>query len=127
MAASGRRQALQVSFAIRNKMVAYQEELAQIIARDQAKHIADARGEVGRVIQIVENACGLPNMLIGETFQISASTRGQVLRKPLGPIGGLSPFNFPALVLAGLFPTPSGAEIPLSIRPASSRRSLCNG
>lgn len=91
-------------FAIRNKMVAYQEELAQIIARDQAKHIADARGEVGRVIQIVENACGLPNMLIGETFQISASTRGQVLRKPLGPIGGLSPFNFPALVFGWFIP-----------------------
>lgn len=91
-------------FAIRNKMVAYQEELAQIIARDQAKHIADARGEVSRVIQIVENACGLPNMLIGETFLISDTTRGQVLRKPLGPVAGLSPFNFPALVFGWFIP-----------------------
>lgn len=91
-------------FALRNKMVENLEELAQIIARDQAKHIADARGEVSRVIQIVENACGLPNMLIGETFNISESTRGQVLRKPLGVIAGLSPFNFPALVFGWFIP-----------------------
>lgn len=91
-------------FALRNKMELHLEELAQIIARDQAKHIADARAEVGRVVQIVENACGLPNMLIGETFQISSSTRGQVLRKPLGVIAGLSPFNFPALVFGWFIP-----------------------
>ncbi len=91
-------------FALRNEMETHKEELAQIIARDQAKHIADARAEVGRVIQIVENACGLPNMLIGETFQINQHTRGQVLRKPLGVIGALAPFNFPALVFGWFVP-----------------------
>ncbi len=91
-------------FDLRNKMVEYHEELAHIIARDQAKHISDARGEVARVIQIVENACGLPNMLIGEKFEISANTRGQVVRQPLGVVGALSPFNFPALVFGWYIP-----------------------
>lgn len=95
---------VQYLFALRNKMVEHKEELAQIIARDQAKHIADARAEVGRVIQIVENACGIPNMLIGETFQISQSTRGQILRKPIGVVAGLAPFNFPALVFGWFIP-----------------------
>lgn len=91
-------------FELRNKMVEYHEELAHIIARDQAKHISDARGEVARVIQIVENACGLPNMLIGEKFEISSTTRGQVVRQPLGVVGALSPFNFPALVFGWYIP-----------------------
>lgn len=91
-------------FALRNKMTEYHEELANIIARDQAKHISDARGEVARVIQIVENACGIPNMMIGETFQISKNTRGQVLRMPLGVVGALAPFNFPALVFGWYIP-----------------------
>lgn len=91
-------------FELRSKIVEHHEELAQIIARDQAKHINDARGEVSRVRQIVENACGLPDMLIGEKFEVSRCTRCQVVRQPLGIIGALSPFNFPALVFGWYIP-----------------------
>ncbi|MGI6226507.1 MAG: aldehyde dehydrogenase family protein [Peptococcales bacterium] len=91
-------------FELRNKMKENTEELAAIIARDQAKHIEDARGEVNRVIQIVETACSIPMLAQGEKIEISPGLEGQVVRKPLGVIGGISPYNFPALVFGWFIP-----------------------
>lgn len=91
-------------FELRNKMKEYVEELASIIAVDQAKHIEDARGEVNRVIQIVETACAIPMLTRGEKIEIGGGMEGQIVRKPLGVIAGISPYNFPALIFGWFIP-----------------------
>lgn len=91
-------------FELRNKMKENLEELATIIAVDQAKHIDDARGEVSRVIQTVETACSIPMLMQGEKLEISPGLEGQAIRKPLGVIGGIAPYNFPALIFGWFIP-----------------------
>ena len=81
------------------------EELAQAIAVDQAKHIAEARGEVQRVVEILEMACNAPSLLQGETLdQIAGGINGRVTKAPLGVFCGVAPFNFPALVFGWFIP-----------------------
>jgi malonate-semialdehyde dehydrogenase (acetylating)/methylmalonate-semialdehyde dehydrogenase len=92
-------------FDIRHAMEQQREELAFSIAVDQAKHISEARGEVQRVIEIIETACGIPTLLQGETLEnISANIVGRVVRQPLGVFCGVAPFNFPALVFGWFIP-----------------------
>jgi malonate-semialdehyde dehydrogenase (acetylating)/methylmalonate-semialdehyde dehydrogenase len=99
--------ARRVSFLhrIRECMVRDLEKLACGIALDQAKHIAEARGEVQRVIEILESAASAPAMIQGETIDHIASTvSAKVVRAPLGVFGGVAPFNFPALVFGWFIP-----------------------
>jgi malonate-semialdehyde dehydrogenase (acetylating)/methylmalonate-semialdehyde dehydrogenase len=81
------------------------EALAQAIALDQAKHISEARGEVGRVIEIVQMACSTPVLLQGETIQgIANNINGRVIKSSMGVFCGVAPFNFPALVFGWFIP-----------------------
>jgi malonate-semialdehyde dehydrogenase (acetylating) / methylmalonate-semialdehyde dehydrogenase len=92
-------------FAIHRAMQDNLEKLAEAIAVDQAKHIAEARGEVQRVIEIMEMACNAPSLLQGETLaNIAPGINGRVTRQPLGVFCGVAPFNFPALVFGWFIP-----------------------
>lgn len=92
-------------YKIRDCMIRDLEKLAQAIALDQAKHISEARGEVQRVIEIVEAAACTPAMIQGETLdQIGPTISGKVVRQSLGVFGGVAPFNFPALVFGWFIP-----------------------
>ena len=90
---------------IRECMIRDLEKLAQGIALDQAKHISEARGEVQRVIEIVEMACSIPALIQGETLdQIAGSITGKSRNRPSAYSGGVAPFNFPALVFGWFHP-----------------------
>lgn len=92
-------------YKIRECMVRDLEKLAQAIALDQAKHISEARGEVQRVIEIVESAAATPSTIQGDTLDyISTNISAKVVRQPLGVFGGVAPFNFPALVFGWFIP-----------------------
>ena len=79
--------------------------LAQAIALDQTKHIAEARGEVQRVIEILEAAACSPALIQEETLdQIATNISGKVIRQSLGVFAGIAPFNFPALVFGWFIP-----------------------
>jgi malonate-semialdehyde dehydrogenase (acetylating)/methylmalonate-semialdehyde dehydrogenase len=92
-------------FDLRQAIVDQEEELAVSIAIDQAKHISEARGEIRRIIEIIETACSVPTLLQGETLQgIASNISGRVVKEPLGVFGGVAPFNFPALVFAWFVP-----------------------
>lgn len=81
------------------------EELAYSVALDQGKHISEARGEVGRVIEIVQMTCSVPTLMQGETIQgIANNINGRVIKAPLGVFCGVAPFNFPALVFGWFIP-----------------------
>lgn len=96
---------MEIIFGIYNAMHDNLEELAEAIALDQAKHISEARGEVNRVIEIVQMACCVPSLLQGETIQgIANNINGRVIKAPLGVFCGVAPFNFPALVFGWFIP-----------------------
>lgn len=91
--------------ALRACMLRDAEKLAQAIALDQAKHISEARGEVQRVVEIIESAAATPAMIQGDTLDyVSGNISARVTRQPLGVFGGVAPFNFPALVFGWFIP-----------------------
>ena len=95
----------QIVFAFRELLNARKEELAAIITSEHGKVLSDALGEVSRGQEVVEFACGIPHLLKGG-FTENASTNVDVysVRQPLGVVGVISPFNFPAMVPMWFFP-----------------------
>ena len=93
----------QILFAFRELLNARKEELAAIITSEHGKVLSDALGEVSQ--EVVEFACGIPHLLKGG-FTENASTNVDVysVRQPLGVVGVISPFNFPAMVPMWFFP-----------------------
>lgn len=109
-----------ILIGIRQAMIEKEEELAFSIAIDQAKHISEARGEVRRVIEILEAACALPSLMQGDYMErIAASINARVVRQPLGVFGGVAPFNFPALVFGWFVPYAIGAGNAFIYKPSS--------
>ena len=95
----------QLMFAFRNKIVENLDELARILSSEQGKTLDDARGEVTRGLEVVEFACGIPQLLKGEHSQTVANgVDTWSMRQPLGVVGGITPFNFPAMIPLWMFP-----------------------
>ena len=92
-------------FAFRQLLDANADEVARRLTAEHGKVHADARGEVARAIENVEYACGLAEHLKG-TISESASTGVDVysVRRPLGVVAGITPFNFPAMVPLWMIP-----------------------
>ena len=79
--------------------------LAHMITAEHGKVFTDAQGEVTRGIDIVEFACGIPQLLKGDfTDQVSTGIDNWTLRQPLGVVAGVTPFNFPVMVPMWMFP-----------------------
>ncbi len=95
----------QVLFRFRELLNERKGELAEIITSEHGKVVSDALGEVSRGQEVVEFACGIPHLLKGG-FTENASTNVDVysIRQPLGVVGIISPFNFPAMVPMWFFP-----------------------
>ena len=88
-----------VMFRFRELLEAKQEALAAQITAEHGKTHSDALGEVARGIEIVEFACGIPQLLKGEvTENVGPQIDSHNLRQPLGVVAGITPFNFPAMV-----------------------------
>jgi malonate-semialdehyde dehydrogenase (acetylating) / methylmalonate-semialdehyde dehydrogenase len=84
---------------------AERDALAAIISAEHGKTFADAQGEVQRGIEIVEFACGVPQLLKGDySEQASTGIDNWVMRQPLGVMAGITPFNFPCMVPCWMFP-----------------------
>jgi malonate-semialdehyde dehydrogenase (acetylating)/methylmalonate-semialdehyde dehydrogenase len=94
-----------ILFNFRELLNARKQELAEIITSEHGKVVSDALGEVSRGQEVVEFACGIPHLLKGG-FTENASTKVDVysIRQSLGPVGIISPFNFPAMVPMWFFP-----------------------
>jgi malonate-semialdehyde dehydrogenase (acetylating)/methylmalonate-semialdehyde dehydrogenase len=82
----------------------HQDELAELVTRDHGKLLSDAKGEVQRGIEVVEFACGVPNLLKSEfSDQVSSGIDNWNLRQPLGVVAGITPFNFPMMLPCWMF------------------------
>nr|MDQ2735107.1 aldehyde dehydrogenase family protein [Pseudomonadota bacterium] len=94
-----------VMFKFLHLLNQHKDALARAITAEHGKVFTDARGEVARGIDIVEFACGIPNLLKGAyTEQISTGLDNWTMRQPLGVVTGITPFNFPVMVPMWMFP-----------------------
>ena len=83
----------------------HRDTLAHMITAEHGKVFTDAQGEVTRGIDIVEFACGIPELLKGDfTDQVSTGIDNWTMRQPLGVVAGVTPFNFPVMVPMWMFP-----------------------
>ena len=117
----------QVLFAFRELLNARKAELAAIITEEHGKVLADALGEVTRGLEVVEFACGIPHLLKGG-YSSSVSTGVDVysIRQPLGVVGVISPFNFPAMVPMWFCPIAIAAGNAVVLKPSEKDPSAAN-
>ncbi|GAB3419057.1 CoA-acylating methylmalonate-semialdehyde dehydrogenase [Flindersiella endophytica] len=94
-----------ILFAFRELVNAHVDELARIISAEHGKVISDAQGEVQRGLEVIEFACGIPQLLKGDfSDQVSSGVDAYSFRQPLGVVAGITPFNFPAMVPMWMHP-----------------------
>jgi len=94
-----------VLFAFRQLVVAHARELAEAVSAEHGKVVSDALGEVQRGLEVVEFACGIPQLLKGEySDQVSTGVDVYSFREPLGVVAGITPFNFPVMVPMWMHP-----------------------
>ncbi|QQE76306.1 CoA-acylating methylmalonate-semialdehyde dehydrogenase [Brevibacillus composti] len=94
-----------IMFRFQHLLWQHQDELAQMITLENGKNLAEAHAELLRAVEMVEFAAGMPTLLMGETLpNIAQNIDCQVIRFPLGVVGGITPFNFPLMVPMWMYP-----------------------
>ncbi|MGE6139527.1 CoA-acylating methylmalonate-semialdehyde dehydrogenase [Aeromonas rivipollensis] len=94
-----------VMFNYQHLLKAHHDELATLLAQETGKNLADARGDVWRGIEVVEQACGVASQTLGETMgNVARRVDGHSWVQPLGVCVGITPFNFPAMIPLWMFP-----------------------
>lgn len=108
-----------IMFKFLELMSERRDELAAIITAEHGKVFDDAQGEVARGIDVIEFACGIPQLLKGDfTDQVSNGLDNWTLRQPLGVVAGVTPFNFPAMVPCWMFPVAIAAGNCFILKPS---------
>ncbi|MEP7182277.1 MAG: CoA-acylating methylmalonate-semialdehyde dehydrogenase, partial [Betaproteobacteria bacterium] len=98
-------QRARVMFRFKALLEQHAGEIAATIAREHGKVLSDAAGELMRGIEVVEFACGAPQLLKSEySDSVGTNVDAYTLRQPLGVVAGITPFNFPAMVPMWMFP-----------------------
>jgi malonate-semialdehyde dehydrogenase (acetylating)/methylmalonate-semialdehyde dehydrogenase len=114
----------QVMFAFRERLNARREELAAIITAEHGKVLSDALGEIARGQEVVEFACGISHLLKGGHSEgVSTGVDVHSKRDPLGVVGIISPFNFPAMVPMWFFPIAIAAGNAVVLKPSEKNPS----
>ncbi|MDM8355874.1 CoA-acylating methylmalonate-semialdehyde dehydrogenase [Pandoraea communis] len=97
----------------------HRDELAAIITAEHGKVFSDAQGEVTRGIDVIEFACGIPQLLKGDyTEQVSTGIDNWTTRQALGVVAGITPFNFPCMVPCWMFPVAIAAGNAFVLKPS---------
>jgi len=117
----------QVMFAFRELLNSRKDELAQILTAEHGKVLSDAAGEIARGLEVVEFACALPHLLKGAmSEQVSTDVDVYTLKQPLGVVGIISPFNFPAMVPMWFFPIAIATGNAVVLKPSEKDPSAAN-
>jgi malonate-semialdehyde dehydrogenase (acetylating)/methylmalonate-semialdehyde dehydrogenase len=92
-------------FRFRERLAAHAEELANLVTREHGKTLTESRASVQRGIEVVEFACGVPSLIMGQSLaNIARQVDCETIRHPVGVCAGITPFNFPAMVPLWMFP-----------------------
>src|SRR6476620_5470077 len=94
-----------VMFKFRELLVKHADEIARLVTREHGKTLVEARASVARGIEVVEFACGMPSLIMGQSIQnIAREVDCETIRHPVGVCAGITPFNFPAMVPLWMYP-----------------------
>lgn len=94
-----------VMFEFRDLLKKNIDELAELLSAEHGKTLPDAKGEIARGIEVIEFACGIPQVLKGEYSEaVSSGVDSFSVRQPVGVVAGITPFNFPAMVPLWMYP-----------------------
>ncbi|MBS1982699.1 MAG: CoA-acylating methylmalonate-semialdehyde dehydrogenase [Bdellovibrionales bacterium] len=96
-----------------------QDELAKILAQENGKTFADAQGDVWRGIEVVEHACNIPTLMMGETVEnVARGIDCYSYVQPLGVCAGITPFNFPAMIPLWMYPLAAACGNTFVLKPS---------
>ncbi|MCW2834131.1 MAG: mmsA [Nocardioides sp.] len=116
-----------VMFSFRELLAARQGELAEILTSEHGKVLSDAAGEIARGLEVVEFACALPHLLKGSVSEnVSTDVDVFSVKQPLGVVGVISPFNFPAMVPMWFFPIAIATGNCVILKPSEKDPSAAN-
>jgi malonate-semialdehyde dehydrogenase (acetylating)/methylmalonate-semialdehyde dehydrogenase len=116
-----------VMFAFRELLNERKQELAEILTAEHGKVISDALGEIARGMEVVEFACGLGHLTKGAYSEnVSTGVDVYTVKQPLGVVGIISPFNFPAMVPLWFFSIALAAGNAVILKPSEKDPSAAN-
>ncbi len=116
-----------VLFEFRQLVEKHKQELGAIVTREHGKVAADALGEVSRGLDVVEFACGLPQLVKGEFSEnVSTDVDSYSIRQPLGVVAGITPFNFPMMVPMWMYPIAIACGNSFILKPSEKDPSAAN-
>jgi malonate-semialdehyde dehydrogenase (acetylating)/methylmalonate-semialdehyde dehydrogenase len=94
-----------ILFAFRDLVDRHRDDIARFLVSEHGKVLPDAQGEVQRGLEVIEFACGIPQLLKGEHNEnVSTAVDTYSIRQPVGVVAGITPFNFPAMVPMWMYP-----------------------
>ena len=116
-----------VMFRFRELLDRHLDELTRLVSSEHGKVLEDAKGEVIRGMEVVEFACGLPQLLKGEySDQVSTDIDAFSFRQPLGVCAGITPFNFPIMVPLWMHPMAIATGNTFVLKPSERDPSVSN-
>ena len=117
----------QVLFKFKQLLHEHQSHIAQLITEEHGKTLEDAIGELGRGIEVVDFACGVPELLKGEhTPNVGPNIDSWSVFQPLGVVSGITPFNFPAMVPMWMYPLAIACGNTFVLKPSEQDPSVSN-
>jgi len=98
-------QRARILFRYRDLVESHKEELAELVSKEHGKTLDDAKGSVTRGSEVIEFACGIPQLLKGDHNEnVASNVDSFSVRQSLGVCAGITPFNFPAMVPLWMYP-----------------------
>jgi malonate-semialdehyde dehydrogenase (acetylating)/methylmalonate-semialdehyde dehydrogenase len=106
-------------FRYQDLLKKHQKEIAEILAEDNGKNLEDAMGDVWRGIEVVEHACSIPSLIMGETVEnVARGVDTYSMVQPLGVTLGITPFNFPAMIPLWMYPLATACGNAMILKPS---------
>jgi malonate-semialdehyde dehydrogenase (acetylating)/methylmalonate-semialdehyde dehydrogenase len=117
----------EILFRFRELVARHSDELACLIVQEHGKVLADATGEVKRGLEVVDFACGIPQLLKGQHSEnVSTEVDSYSIRQPVGVVAGITPFNFPVMVPMWMFPLAIACGNTFVLKPSEKDPSPAN-
>jgi malonate-semialdehyde dehydrogenase (acetylating)/methylmalonate-semialdehyde dehydrogenase len=96
---------VQILYRYKALLEKHADDVAACLTRENGKTLEDAKAETRRAIQMVEVACGMPALMMGDSLNdVARGIDCKTIRQPIGVCVGISPFNFPAMVPMWMYP-----------------------
>ncbi|MGC2635660.1 MAG: CoA-acylating methylmalonate-semialdehyde dehydrogenase [Acidobacteriaceae bacterium] len=110
---------VQPLYRFKSLLEKYVRDIATILTRENGKTLDDAIMEVKRAIQMVEVACGMPSLMMGDSLNdVAKGIDCRTIRQPIGVCAGITPFNFPAMVPLWMYPFAISAGNTFILKPS---------